>query len=268
VGAIAVVVALVVVALREKAEISALLAHPGVRLVTLTGTGGVGKTRLALEVARDQASLYRDGPVFVPLAPVADPTLVPPTLARAVGLVEAHGQSVLDALRLYLRDKDILLVLDNFEHVIEVGQGLAELLASCPRLWLLVTSRAPLRLRGEQEYHVGPLGVPELRRVPTPEDVIGFDAVKLFVERARQVSPAFELTEANATAVTAICRRLDGLPLALELAAARVRTLSPTELLGRLDQSLPLPPCLPAGRETSQSGSAQCEGPSSGAINC
>jgi predicted ATPase len=163
-----------------------------------------------------------------------------PTVARVLGVAEIGGQLLLDSLRSYLRDRQMLLVMDNFEQVLDAAPALSTLLASCPGIAILVTSRAPLRLRGEREYLIGPLTLPGLNRIPSPKDASRSEAVRLFVQRAKEVSPSFELTQANAAAVAAICRRLEGLPLAIELAAARVRTLSPTELLARLDQSLPL----------------------------
>jgi predicted ATPase/DNA-binding XRE family transcriptional regulator len=224
---------------RELQELSGLVGR-GARLLTLTGPGGVGKTRLAVQVAEHLSEIYPDGVVFVALAPLLDTTLVVPTVARTLGLVDAGGQLPLDTLRAYLRDRRLLLVLDNFEHVAEAAPEVAKLSASCPDLALLISSRAPLRVRGEQEYPVAPLALPDLERVPEVADVSGNPAIELFVERARAVAPGFGLTRANATAVAAICRRLDGLPLAIELAAPRIRTLSPTALLARLDPVLPL----------------------------
>lgn len=224
----------------EIATVGQLLQRAGVRLLTLTGPGGVGKTSLALELAATLANQFADGVLFVALAPLADPALVIPTIARTLGLAEGGGQAPNDLLRSYLQAKQLLLVLDNFEHLLPAAAEVADLLEWCPQLTLLVTSRAPLHLRREQEYTVGPLAVPALDQVPTVAEVEQAAAVKLFVARAQQALPAFRLTPANATAVAAICRRLDGLPLALELAAARIKLLSPTALLARLDQALPL----------------------------
>ena len=224
---------------REVREVRGLL-RGDVRVVTLTGPGGVGKTRLALEVARESAEDFPDGAVFVPLAPVGDPALVLPTIARSLGVSEVGGQPLLETLHSYLQDKRLLLVLDNFEQVLDAAPDMAGLIASCPGLRVLATSRAPLRVRGERESPVRPLPVPGLSRLPSVGEVAEAAAVRLFVERAHSSSPAFALTQANAAAVAAICRRLDGLPLAIELAAARIRSLSPTELLARLDHSLPL----------------------------
>ena len=217
---------------RELAEIKTFLQEA--RLLTLTGTGGVGKTRLAIEATRDATRLFPDGAVFVTLASLSDFTFVLPTVAQSLGLREAGGE----ILRGYLRDKQLLLVLDNFEHVLEAAPEVAALIETCPKLSVLVTSRAPLRVRGEQEYPVQPLALPTSTISPTVEEVVGSPSGRLFAERAREASPAFELTLHNAAAVAAICWRLAGLPLALELAAARVKFLDPATLLSRLDQAL------------------------------
>jgi predicted ATPase/DNA-binding XRE family transcriptional regulator len=221
---------------RELVEISNYL--PEVRLLTLTGTGGVGKTRLAVQAARDAAELFPDGTIFVALAPLGDSALVVPTVAQSLGLREAEGQPPPETLRAYLREKRLLLVLDNFEHVLEAAPEVANLIETCPRVSVLVTSRAPLRVRGEQEYPVPPLALPTSTVAPSVEEVVGSASGKLFVERAREASPAFELTPHNSGAVAAICWRLAGLPLALELAAAQIRFLDPEALLSRLDQAL------------------------------
>ena len=221
---------------RELSEIQDFLG--GVRLLTLTGPGGVGKTRLALEAARRAENLFSDGMAFARLAPLGDAALVVPTIAQTLGLKEAEGRSTRESLHAYLRDKQFLLVLDNLEHLLEVVPEIVALVESCPGLTVLATSRAPLRVRGEQEYPVGPLGMPDPTRTPLAETIAGIPAVELFVDRAKAASPMFNLTEANAAAVAAICWRLDGLPLALELAAARARFLGPTALLSRLDRAL------------------------------
>ena len=218
--------------------VRSLLEGGGARLITLTGPGGVGKTRLVFEVAGRVKDRFPDGVVFAALAPVAEPALLIPTIARALNLREAGGQPVRKLVHGYLREKRMLLVLDNLEHLLGAAQEVAALLSSCPSLKVLATSRAPLRVRAEREYPVGPLAVPDPARVPDPEGVAGAAAAELFVERARQANPSFSLTQENAAAVAAICWRVDGLPLALELAAAKARFLGPTELLARLDHAV------------------------------
>jgi predicted ATPase/transcriptional regulator with XRE-family HTH domain len=225
---------------RELSAVGASLEGDDARLVTLTGPGGVGKTRLALEVAGECGNRYPDGVVFVALAPVSDPALLMSTVAQALGLREAGGRSVRELVHDYLRDRQLLLVLDNFEHLLGAAPEVTDLLASCPLLKVLATSRAPLRLRGEQEYPVEPLLVPRLAHIPAVEDVERVPSVRLLVNRAGESSPGFGLTQQNAAAIATICRRLDGLPLALELVAARLKVLPPTALLARLDEALPL----------------------------
>jgi len=177
---------------RELGEISTFLQE--VRLLTLTGTGGVGKTRLAVQAAREAAGLFPDGMVFVALAPLSDSGFVVPTLAQSLGLREAGGQTPHETLYAYLEKKRLLLVLDNFEHVLEAAPEVAGLIETCPKLSVMVTSRAPLRVRGEQEYPVGPLELPASTIAPSVEELVGSASGRLFAERAREASPAFELT--------------------------------------------------------------------------
>jgi predicted ATPase/class 3 adenylate cyclase len=209
------------------------------RLVTLTGPGGTGKTRLALEVAGLELATFADGVFLVPLAPISDPDLVAPTIASVLGVKEEPGRGIGESIAGRLRDATMLLVLDNFEQVLPAASVVADILEGAGRLRILVTSRAPLRIGGEQEYPVPPLGLSG----PTPglaDDQRLPEAVALFAERARAVDPSFRVTASNLADVAAICSRLDGLPLAIELAAARVRVLSPKAILARLDRRLDL----------------------------
>ena len=223
----------------EAAVVAARLAAPGTRLLTLTGPGGIGKTRLALAVAAAVLPTCPDGVFFVNVAPLVDADLVLPTIARALGLRETAGQSLAETLAAYLRDKRLLLVLDNCEQVPAAAPAVAALLQDAPGLQVLATSRAPLHLSMEQEYPVPPLAVPDAEAA-TPAALVGNDAVTLFVERAQAVKPDFALTDANAPAVAAICARLEGIPLALELAAARSKVLAPAAILARLGSGLAL----------------------------
>ncbi len=222
---------------REVEEVVALLRSPDVRLVTLTGPGGTGKTRLAVAAAAELLDTYPDGVVFVPLAALTDPALVPSAVAGALGLRMEGGQSPADAVRDALADKQTLLVLDNVEQVVAAAAFVGELLAAAPELRILATSRQPLRLRAEHEFPVPPLGLPS--QDDAPEQLLQSEAVRLFVARALDVRPDFVLTPDIAPIVAEICRRLDGLPLAIELAAARIRFLSPAALLTRLEKRLP-----------------------------
>ena len=222
----------------EQEAICTLLRYAAVRLVTLTGTGGVGKTRLALEVAWAVRADFADGVCFVELARVSDPTRVMAAIAQALGLWEAGDLPLEEQVHAYCSDRHMLLLLDNFEHVVEAAPQLASLLASCPHLSILVTSRTILHLSGEHQFAVPPLAVPDLTQLPETQALIQLAAVRLFVERARALQPAFQLTEANARTITEICARLDGLPLAIELAAARIKLLPPQALLKRLSRRL------------------------------
>jgi predicted ATPase/transcriptional regulator with XRE-family HTH domain len=225
---------------RELGEVAGLLARPGVRLLTLTGTGGVGKTRLAVEAARASLApgLFPDGVASVGLAPIEDSALVAQAVLDALGAAVPEGLTPYEALAKRLGEEEFLLVLDNLEHLLEAAPELAGLVAACPGLTVLVTSRAPLRVRGEIEYPVPPLALPPTTRSPSEEEVAGSPAGTLFVERARATSSKFLLTRANAADVAAICWRLAGLPLALELAAAKTKFLDPATLLSRLDRAL------------------------------
>ena len=218
----------------------ALLSREDERLLTLTGPGGTGKTRLALQVAADVIEWFANGVFFVSLAPVRDPALVVLTIARTLALREQSGESIDETLSEYLRDKEMLLVLDNFEHLVAAAPSVAELLASAPRLRVLATSRRPLNLSGETIYEVPPLALPDISSLPDAAALAQYESVRLFVERARAAAPDFGITPANAQAVAEICVRLDGLPLAIELAAPRVRALPPHALLLRLDRRLKL----------------------------
>jgi len=221
---------------QEVATACALLRRTQVHLLTITGIGGVGKTRLALQIAEELVDDFANGVSFVSLAPLSDPALVLPTLAQTLGLQEISNQSVLDVLKASLRHKQLLLVLDNFEQVVTAAPWLVELLQACPHLNILVTSRTLLRVSGEYEFSVLPLAVPDLKQLPEPEALSQYASVALFLQRAQALKPDFQITSANSRPIAEICVRLDGLPLALELAAARIKLLSPQALLGRLSQ--------------------------------
>jgi predicted ATPase/class 3 adenylate cyclase len=223
---------------RELAEAGALLGREDVRLLTLVGPGGTGKTRLALQLGGAVGGRFPGGVFLVPLAQLRDWRLVVPTIARTLGLHQQSGETVLETVIARLRGRELLLVLDNFEHVLQAASALSELLSALPDLKLLATSRSPLRLQGEWSYRVPQLELPA--RAATAEEAALVDSVRLFVERAQAAAEEFELDDANAAAVVEICVRLDGLPLAIELAAAWMRTLTAEALVRRLDHRLPL----------------------------
>ena len=223
---------------RELEEVSGLLTQQAVRLLTLTGIGGVGKTRLAVEVAREASGLFPDGAAFVGLAPLVNPAFVASAILRSLGLGKVEGLTLNESLAAHLRERRLLLVLDNFEHLLDAASDVADLVEACPPLVVLATSRAPLRLRGEQVYPVPPLALPPSTRSASEDEVLNAPSGRLFLERAQAVFPGFRLTPENAGAVAAICWRLAGLPLALELAAVKTRFLEPAALLPRLDGAL------------------------------
>ncbi len=215
-----------------------LLQRPDVRLITLTGLPGVGKTRLSTEVTNTLRPQFADGTYFIPLYPITDAEHVITAIAQVLDLRESGTDALLEQVKAYLRDKAVLLVLDNFEHVLSAAPLIADLLASTHRLKLLITSRAMLHLSAEHEYVLSPLALPDLNELPSLEQLAQIPAVALFVARARMVKSDFALTHANAPTVAQVCHRLDGIPLAIELAAARSKVLTPQSLLARLSQPL------------------------------
>jgi predicted ATPase/class 3 adenylate cyclase len=225
----------------EVEEIKSRVLSEQVRLLMLTGPGGTGKTRLALQSGAELSDRFIDGTYFIDLAPIRDPDAVVVNIARTIGLSESSNGSMLAELKAQLGDKQILLLLDNFEQVTAAGRQIVDLLAHCPRLKILATSREALHVRGEYLFPVPPLSVPEMNgRRLDPEELARFEAVQLFLNRAQAVKPDFELTAENAPAVAELCLRLDGLPLAIELAAARIRLFSPQALRQRLGNRLKL----------------------------
>jgi predicted ATPase len=226
---------------QELEEACALLRSGETRLMTLTGPGGIGKTRLGIRVAEELADEFADGVCFDSLAPIREPELVIPTIARTLGLRELGERPLSERLGELLKERELLLVLDNFEQVVEAAPRVAELLAVCPRLKVLATSREVLHLSSERVFPVPPLGLPDVEQLP--EDALAlseYGSVAFFVQRARMAKPDFRLTEENAPVVAEICVRLDGMPLAIELAAARLRLISPRAILERLRRRLRL----------------------------
>jgi predicted ATPase/class 3 adenylate cyclase len=225
---------------KEVNAVQQLLLRDEVHLVTLTGPGGTGKTRLGLQVAAEVSEHFTDGTWFVSLAPISDPDLVVPAIGQALGLREARDQAPLEQLKSSLKEKKELLLLDNFEQVVSAALSVADLLAVCPRLKVLVTSREGLHVRAEREFLVPARALPNTKHLPDLVTLSQYESVALFIERAQAVKPDFQVTNANAQAVAEICVHLDGLPLAIELAAARIRLFPPQALLTRLGQRLPL----------------------------
>jgi len=218
----------------ETGALSQRLRSPEVRLVTITGPGGVGKTSLALQVAHDLQDAFADGVFFISLAAITDSTLIIPTIAHTLGVIESPNRLLLNSLKDFLRDRQALLLLDNFEQIISAAPLLSELLSACAGLRMLATSREALRLRGEQEFPLSPLALPDQSSVET---LMQYPGIALFVQRAQAIQPVFKLTAENAAPVVEICERLDGLPLAIELAAVRIKLLPPQAMLVRLQES-------------------------------
>ena len=225
---------------KEVSEVCERLSRPEVGLLTLTGAGGTGKTRLGLQAAAELTQQFEEGVFFVSLAAISDPELVVGAVAGTLGVKEAGDQPLLENLENYLDVKRMLLLVDNFEQVLEAAPMVTELLSAAPNLKVLATSRIPLRLYGEHEYSVPPLALPDPKRPPPVERLTHYEAVRLFVERVKAAKADFSVTNDNAPAVAEICHRLDGLPLAIELAAARIKVLSPQKMLERLGNRLKL----------------------------
>jgi predicted ATPase/class 3 adenylate cyclase len=225
---------------KEVSEVCDLLRGDETRLLTLTGPGGIGKTRLALQAAADLLDDFSDGAFLVPLATLTEAELLLPTVAETLGVRESGEQPLDESLKDYLSERRVLLVLDNFEQVLGAAPTVTELLAGAPGLKVLATSRAPLGLYGEKEYAVPPLSVPDVRHLPDLKTLSQYEAVRLFIERAKSAKADFEVTDDSAPAVAEICVRLDGLPLAIELAAARIKMLPPRAMLHRLGSRLKL----------------------------
>src|SRR5215211_2953594 len=225
---------------KEVSEVCDLLRGDETRLLTLTGPGGTGKTRLALQAAADLLDDFPDGTFFVPLATLTQAELFFSAVAETLGVREIGEQPLFESLKVYLDERHLLLLLDNFEQVLGAAPPVTELLGAAPGLKVLVTSRTPLRLYGEKEYAVPPLSVPDVKHLPDLKTLSQYEAVRLFIERAKSAKVDFEVTDESAPAVAEICVRLDGLPLAIELAAARIKMLPPRAMLHRLGSRLKL----------------------------
>ncbi|HWZ17222.1 MAG TPA: protein kinase [Ktedonobacteraceae bacterium] len=221
---------------QDVAAIEAMLLRPEVRLLTLAGIGGIGKTRLALQIATQMRSSFADGVCFAGLASTSDPALIPSIIVEKLGIQQIGNLSIFEQVKIFLHDKQLLLILDNFEQLLTAATLVEDLLAACPALKIVVTSRTVLRLRAEFEYPLDPLTLPDLGRSPNDTGIGQSTAVALFVQRAQMVNPNFQLTQTNARTIAEICVQLDGLPLAIELAAARSRLLPPQALLNRLSR--------------------------------